>query len=88
MEPIRRWHEDEMAKRQSNGELLLGLQNMTEAIINSNKEMYNGLKDRPNKLVKAAKVPRWSKDMKLDAYLKGLEVWMEMDKDVSEVVRF
>ena len=26
--------------------------------------------------------------MKLDAYLKLLEVWMEMNKDVSPVVRF
>ena len=88
MEPIRRWHEDEMAKRQSNIELLLGLQNMTDAIINGNREMINGFKDRPSKLVKPAKVPSWSKGMKLDVYVKVLEVWMEMNKDVSEAVRF
>ena len=74
MEPIRRWHEDEMAKRQSNSKLLLGLQNMTDAIINGNKEMYNGFKDRPSKLVKPAKVPSWSKGMKLDVYVKSLQV--------------
>ena len=88
MEPIRRWHEDEMAKKQSNSELLLGLQNMTDAIINGNKEMYNGFKDRPNKLVKPAKVPSWSKGMKIDVYVKSLQVWMEMNKDVSEAVRY
>ena len=38
--------------------------------------------------VKPAKVPSWSKDMKLDAYLKALEVWIEMNSDVSESVRF
>ena len=56
MEPIRRWHEDEMKKRQNNSELLIGLQNMTEAITKGNKEMCNVFKDRPNKLVKLAKV--------------------------------
>merc|ERR1712240_400330 len=50
--------------------------------------MCEVFKNRPNKLVKLAKVPSWSKDMKLDAYLKALEVWMEMNKDVSEAVRF
>ena len=53
MEPIRRWYKDEMEKRQSNSELMQGLQNMTDAIINENK-------DRPNKLVKPAKVTSWS----------------------------
>ncbi len=33
-------------------------------------------------------MPSWSKDMKLDAYVKALEVWMEMNKDVGEAVRF
>ena len=92
MEPIRRWHEDEMEKRQKNNELLLGLEKMTEAITNgissSNKEMCNVFKDRPNKLVKPAKVPSWSKGMKLDVYVKSLQVWMEMNKDVSEAVRY
>ena len=65
MEPIRRWHKDEMEKRQANSELLQGLQNMTDAIISGNK-------DRPNKLVKRAKVPSWSKGMKLEVYAKSL----------------
>ena len=50
MEPIRKWYKDDMEKRQANSEFLHGLQNMTDAIINGNK-------DRPNKLVKPAKVP-------------------------------
>ena len=77
-----------MEKRQNNSELLIGLQNMTEAITKGNKEMCNVFKDRPNKLVKPAKVPFWSKGMKCDIYVKALEVWMEMNKDVSEAVRF
>ena len=81
MEPGRRWYKDEMEKRQSNSELLQGLQNMTDAIINGNK-------DRPNKLVKPAKVPSWSKGMKLEVYAKSLQVWMEMNKDLSEAVRY
>merc|ERR1711867_356823 len=64
-----------------NSDILQGLKNMTEAIINGNK-------DRPNKLVKPAKVPSWSKGMKLDAYKKSIEVWMEMNKDLSEAVRY
>merc|ERR1712082_541517 len=46
------------------------------------------LQGRPNKLVKPAKVPSWTKSMKLEAYRKALEVLMEMNKDVSEAVRF
>ena len=92
MEPIRRWHEDEMEKRQKNNELLLGLEKMTEAITNgissSHKEMCNVFKDRPNKLEKPAKVPSWSKGMELDVYVKSLQVWMEMNKDVSEADRY
>ena len=88
MEPIRKWYEDEMEKKQNSSDILIGMQRMTDAITKGNKEMCNMFKDRPNKLVKAAKVPSWSKDMKLDAYVKALEVWMEMNKDVGEAVRF
>ena len=87
MEPIRKWHEDEMEKRQNSSDILIGMQKMTDAITKGNKDMCDVFKDRPNKLVKAAKVPSWSKDMKLDGYLKALEVWMEINKDVSEAVR-
>ena len=81
MEPIRRWYMDEMEKRQANSELLQGLQNMTDTLISGNKE-------RPNKLAKPAKVPSWSKGMKLEVYAKSLQVWMEMNKDLSEAVRY
>ena len=88
MEPIRKWYEDDMEKRQNSSDILTGMQRMTEAITQGNKEIYKMFKDRPNKLVKPAKVPSWSKGMKLDVYVKALEVWTEMNKDVSEAVRF
>ena len=92
MEPIRKWYEDDMEKKQNSSDILTGMQRMTEAITQGftqgNKEMCNMFKDRPNKLVKPAKVPSWSKGMKLDVYMTALEVWMEMNKDVSEAVRF
>ena len=61
---------------------------MSDAITKGNEKIFEVFKDRPNKLVKPAKIPSWSKDIKLDAELKVLEVWMEMNKDVSEAVRF
>merc|ERR1711867_169105 len=64
-----------------NSDILQGLKSMTNAIINGNKE-------RPNKLVKPAVVPSWSKGMKLQAYKKSIEVWMEMNKDMSEAARY
>ena len=70
-----------MDKKQMNSEFLQGLQTMTDAIMSGNK-------DRPNKLVKLAKVPSWSKGMKLEVYEKSLQVWMEMNKDLSEAVRY
>merc|ERR1712121_567182 len=58
------------------------------AITKGDENFIKQLQGRPNKLVKPAKMPSWSKSMKLEAYLKALEVWMEMNKDVSEAVRF
>ena len=57
---------------------MIGIQNMTDAINKGNRDMCEVFEDRPNKLVKAAKVPSWSKDMKLDAYLKALQVFIEI----------
>ena len=54
------------------------------AIIETLKESNIGT----TKLVKPAKVPGWTKEMKLDVYLKVLEVWMEISKDVSEGVKY
>merc|ERR1712115_24163 len=75
-----------------NNELLKGLQKMTAANQKGLQEMtapiLSGNKDRPNKLVKPAKVPSWSKGMKLEVYEKSLQVWMEMNKDLSEAVRY
>ena len=70
---------EEMDKRQSSSDILIGMKQMTDAITKGNEKMYEMFKGRPNKLVKPAKVPSWSKDMKLDAHLKALEVLMEMN---------
>ena len=83
---------EEMDKRQESSEFFIGMKAMSDAmsgaITKGNENLCKLLQGRPNKLVKLAKVPSWSKSMKLEAYMKALEVWMEMNKDVSEVVRF
>merc|ERR1712243_510637 len=83
---------EEMEKRQEMSEMLIGMKAMSEAyasaITKGNENLIKQLQGRPNKLVKPAKVPSWTKSMKLKAYLKALEVWREMNKDVSEAVRF
>ena len=50
MNPIRKWYRDEVEKKKTSSDILAGLQSMTDAIVNGNKEI-------PNKLVKPAKVP-------------------------------
>ena len=64
------------------------MKQISDAITKENEKKCEVFKDRLNKLVKPAKIPSWSKDKKLDAYLKVVEVWIEMNKDVSEAVRF
>ena len=92
MEPIRKEHKEEMDKKLRDSELLQGLKEMTAANQQGLEKMtaaiINGSKDKPNKLVKPAKVPSWSKGMKFEVYVKSLEVWMEMNKDLSEAVRY
>ena len=69
---------EEMAKRQEMSEFLTGMKAMSEAYANAitkgNDNLIKQLQGRPNKLVKPAKVPSWTKSMKLEAYLKALEV--------------
>ena len=81
MQPIRRWYKDDMDKKQANNEILEGLKSMTEAIANGNT-------GRPNKLIKPAKVPSWCKGMKIQAYKKSIEVWMENNKDMPEAAKY
>ena len=75
MEPIRKQYEDEIEKRQkhyedemenrqNSSDILIEIMQMTDIITKGNKDMCEVFKDRPNKLVKAAKVPSWSKDKK------------------------
>merc|ERR1711895_119442 len=92
MEPIRKECKEDMDKKLRNTELLKGLQEMTAANQKGLQEMteaiMNGNRDRPNKLVKPTKVRSWSKGMKLEVYEKSLQVWMEMNSDLSEAVRY
>ena len=61
----------------------------SDILVGMNKiAMIEAMKGKTTKLVMPAKDPGWTKEMKLDVYLKALEVWMEMNKDVSEGVRF
>merc|ERR1711867_166827 len=61
---------------------------ISSALTKGNENLIKQLQGKHSKLVKPAKVPSWTKGMKLEAYLKALEVWTEMNKDVSEAVRF
>ena len=83
---------EEMQERQASNDFMIGLKQMSDAISGAmtkgNEDLIRQLQGRPNKLVKPAKVPSWTKSMKLEAYLKALEVWREMNKDMSESVRY
>merc|ERR1712080_252196 len=74
---------DNMENKQPDRDTILleGLKSMTDAII-------KGQRQGPNKLVKPAKVPSWCKGMKLQAYKKSIEVWMENNKDMPEAARY
>lgn len=52
------------------------------------KEAFKGSDRVTTKFVKPAKVPGWTKEMKLEVYLKALEVWMETNKDIGEGVKY
>ena len=69
-------------------DILVGMNKIAEAQNINMAAMIEAMKGKTTKLVKPAKVPGWTKEMKLDVYLKALEVWMEINKDVSEVVRY
>merc|ERR1712240_925501 len=73
MNPIKKWYRAETESTNTKNNILAGIQSMTDAIVNGNKE-------RPNKLVKPTKVPSWCKGMKYQAYKKSIEVWEENNK--------
>ena len=78
MEPIRKEYKEEMDKKLRDSELIQGLKEMTaanqEGLEKMTAAIINGSKDKPNKLVKPAKVPSWSKGMKFEVYVRTLEV--------------
>ena len=69
-------------------DILVGMNKIVKSQNTNMVAMIESLKTKTTKLVKPAKVSGWTKEMMLDVYLKALEVWMEMNKDVSESVRF
>ena len=74
-------------KTKKDSDFLVGINKIAEVTTTNMAAMIEMLKgsDRgTTKLVKLAKVPGWANEMKLDVYLKVLEVWMETNKDVSE----
>ena len=40
------------------------------------------------KLIKQAKVPTWSKGMRIDSYKKALGVWMENNREIPDNVKY
>ena len=47
-----------------------------------------GNENRTTKIVKTTKVPTWTKQIALEAYLKALQVWMDQNKKMSENTMF
>ena len=88
MEPIRKWQADEEEKTKMQSDILVGMNKIVESQNTNMAVMIESMKTKTTKLVKQAKVPGWTQYMTLDVYLKALEVWMEVNKDVSEGVRF
>ena len=41
-----------------------------------------------NKLIKPAKVPSWTKGMKLTPFIKSIEVWLETNKDLPDHLKY
>ena len=68
------------------------IENVVNNSTENNKVLVNtivkGQKLGPTKLMKPAKVPSWSSGMKLTAYKKAIEVWMENNKDLPEAARY
>ena len=60
-----------MDKRQETSDFFMGMKAMSDAyaseITKGNENLIKQLQGRPNKLVKPAKVPSWSKSMKPEA---------------------
>ena len=77
MKAVRSWCKEEMRR-----------QNLEDKVNNMQKDMVTALKEltkgTTNKLIKPAKVPSWSKGMKLTPFIKSLEVWLENNKDLPE----
>ena len=91
MQLIRKEQEDEEKEKRKDSDILTGLTKMEEtqnARMAKMIEAFIGSNRGATKLVKPAKVPGWTKEMKLEVYLKALEVWMETNKDIGEGIKY
>ena len=88
MKPIRKWQADEEEKKKMQSDILIGMEKIAESQNTNIAAIIESMKTKKTKLVKPAKFLVWTKEMTLYVYLKDLEVWMEMNKDISESVRF
>ena len=64
-----RQDKEELHERQASNEFLIGMKQMSDAISGAitkgNENLARQLQGRPNKLVKPAKLPSWTKSMNL-----------------------
>ena len=67
-------------------------QNLENKVDNMEKYMTAAInelqKGTTNKLIKPAKVPTWSKGMKLTPFIKSIEVWLETNKDLPDHLHY
>ena len=92
MKPVRDWYRDDMDKKRTHNDIMDVLKSNQEAMKSMTEGTMEGIKTvvetimnnrgTTNKLIKPAKVPSWCKGMKIQAYKKSLEVWMENNKDM------
>ena len=78
-------------RKRKDNDILTGFRKITEiqdARMAKMIEAVVGANRGTTKLVKPAEVPGWTKAMKLEIYLKALEVWMETNKDIGEGIKY
>ena len=88
MKPIRDWYRDDMDKKQANNGFMEVMKSNQEVMAVVAEALKKGNTGTTNKLVKPAKVPSWCKGMKIQAYKKSLEVWMENNKDMPDAAKY
>ena len=91
MKPVINWYEDDQEKKREKDNLYQIIRNqndMLSRIVNITENNNKGTTGTTTKLIKPAKVPSWSKGMRIDSYKKSLEVWMENNKELPQAIRY